>query len=129
MAPDSIQVDFDIGCLSFGGFLNTLWRDGLQSVMTAFGLEHEPLPLWWTADFIKASASSRTELKEKWIISKFSCPRVISIPGCKAIIGMISLMQTCAAIKWFFPSCLRHENGASTERPRQKHAPTLLQIM
>merc|ERR1719442_70141 len=46
---------------------NFLERD-LEKVMPALGLEKEPVPLWWTTDFINSSPVGTPEADEKWIV-------------------------------------------------------------
>ena len=40
--------------------------------MPALGLAGEPIPLWWTGDFINASPEGTPEADEKWIIGEFT---------------------------------------------------------
>mmetsp|Transcript_66572 Transcript_66572/g.192833 ORF Transcript_66572/g.192833 Transcript_66572/m.192833 type:complete len:731 (+) Transcript_66572:57-2249(+) len=51
---------------------NFLERD-LPHVMPALGLSDEPLPLWWTTDFINASPVGTPSDQEKWIVGEFNC--------------------------------------------------------
>merc|ERR1712182_133840 len=51
---------------------NFLEKD-INSVMPSLGLESEPIPLWWTGDFILASPEGTPEAEEKWIIGEFNC--------------------------------------------------------
>jgi hypothetical protein len=51
------------------GFIN---KD-MNSVMPALGLGKEPIPLWWTADFINASPPGTPSAEEKWIVGEFNC--------------------------------------------------------
>eukprot|EP00933_Yihiella_yeosuensis_P013331 TRINITY_DN12400_c0_g1_i10.p1 TRINITY_DN12400_c0_g1~~TRINITY_DN12400_c0_g1_i10.p1 ORF type:complete len:218 (-),score=68.38 TRINITY_DN12400_c0_g1_i10:1319-1972(-) len=51
---------------------NFLNRD-LSKVMPALGLAQEPLPLWWTTDFILASPEGTPTEQEKWIVGEFNC--------------------------------------------------------
>ena len=39
----------------------------------ALGLPDEPIPLWWTGDFILASPEGTPSAEEKWIIGEFNC--------------------------------------------------------
>ena len=41
--------------------------------MPALGLASEPIPLWWTGDFILASPVGTPVEEEKWIIGEFNC--------------------------------------------------------
>jgi hypothetical protein len=51
---------------------NFLEKD-IDQIMPALGLEKEPIPLWWTGDFINASPEGTAEADEKWIIGEFNC--------------------------------------------------------
>jgi hypothetical protein len=51
---------------------NFLTKD-LPKVMPALGLGDEPIPLWWTGDFINASPVGTDPKDEKWIIGEFNC--------------------------------------------------------
>merc|ERR1719393_844442 len=51
---------------------NFLEKD-LPHVMPALGLASEPVPLWWTSDFILASPEGTPAEEEKWIIGEFNC--------------------------------------------------------
>ena len=41
--------------------------------MPALGLATEPIPLWWTTDFINASPPGTPSAEEKWIVGEFNC--------------------------------------------------------
>merc|ERR1719265_2153914 len=45
----------------------------LPLVMPALELPDEPLPLWWTTDFILSSPEGTPESDEKWIVGEFNC--------------------------------------------------------
>merc|ERR1712070_1020541 len=45
----------------------------LKSVMPALGLEAEPIPLWWTSDFINSSPPGTDSKDEKCIVGEFNC--------------------------------------------------------
>merc|ERR1719305_160171 len=47
--------------------------DDIDKVMPALGLPDEPIPLWWTGDFILASPEGTPAAEEKWIIGEFNC--------------------------------------------------------
>jgi hypothetical protein len=47
--------------------------DDIDKVMPALGLPNEPIPLWWTGDFILASPEGTPVEEEKWIIGEFNC--------------------------------------------------------
>merc|ERR1712056_166602 len=61
---------------------NFLKRD-LEKVMPALGLGTEPIPLWWTTDFINASPPGTAEKDEKWIVGEFNCS-CVGISKCLA---------------------------------------------
>jgi glutathione S-transferase len=41
--------------------------------MPSLGLENEPIPLWWTSDFINSSPPGTAAKDEKWIVGEFNC--------------------------------------------------------
>merc|ERR1712066_365470 len=45
----------------------------LQKIMPALGLKEEPIPLWWTSDFINSSPVGTKSEEEKWIVGEFNC--------------------------------------------------------
>ena len=45
----------------------------IHQIMPALGLKDEPLPLWWTADFILASPEGTPLDEEQWIVGEFNC--------------------------------------------------------
>jgi hypothetical protein len=51
---------------------NFLEKD-INHVMPSLGLDKEPIPLWWTGDFILASPEGTPAEEEKWIIGEFNC--------------------------------------------------------
>jgi hypothetical protein len=51
---------------------NFLTQD-IDMVMPALGLPHEPLPLWWTVDFILASPVGTPVEQERWTVGEFNC--------------------------------------------------------
>jgi len=51
---------------------NFLTKD-IDSVMPSLGLPDEPIPLWWTTDFILASPEGTAAEDEKWIVGEFNC--------------------------------------------------------
>ena len=61
---------------------NFLQRD-LEHVMPALGLAAEPVPLWWTTDFILASPVGTPADQEKWIVGEFNCS-CVGISKCLA---------------------------------------------
>ncbi|CAJ1377099.1 unnamed protein product [Effrenium voratum] len=61
---------------------NFLKRD-LPHVMPSLGLAEEPIPLWWTTDFILASPAGTPADQEKWIVGEFNCS-CVGISKCLA---------------------------------------------
>merc|ERR1712139_90035 len=61
---------------------NFLSKD-LPYVMPALGLAEEPLPLWWTTDFILSSPEGTAPADEKWIVGEFNCS-CVGISKCLA---------------------------------------------
>merc|ERR1719498_235555 len=61
---------------------NFLKKD-LGGVMPALDLASEPLPLWWTTDFINSSPPGTAEKDEKWIVGEFNCS-CVGISKCLA---------------------------------------------
>jgi len=61
---------------------NFLERD-LPKVMPALDLPSEPIPLWWTADFILASPAGTPSAEERWIVGEFNCS-CVGISKCLA---------------------------------------------
>jgi len=51
--------------------------------MPALGLAAEPIPLWWTTDFILASPEGTPAEEEKWIVGEFNCS-CVGISKCLA---------------------------------------------
>ena len=61
---------------------NFLTKD-MDKVMPALGLPNEPIPLWWTTDFILASPEGTPVEQEKWIVGEFNCS-CVGISRCLA---------------------------------------------
>jgi len=61
---------------------NFLEKD-LPLVMPALDLPDEPVPLWWTTDFILASPEGTPKEEEKWIVGEFNCS-CVGISRCLA---------------------------------------------
>merc|ERR1719223_1463708 len=55
----------------------------LPKVMPALGLGSEPVPLWWTTDFILSSPEGTPVEEEKWIVGEFNCS-CVGISRCLA---------------------------------------------
>ena len=51
--------------------------------MPSLDLAEEPLPLWWTTDFINASPPGTKAEDEKWIVGEFNCS-CVGISRCLA---------------------------------------------
>jgi len=58
-------------------------EEDLPKVMHALDLGTEPLPLWWTSDFILASPVGTAPKAEKWIVGEFNCS-CVGISKCLA---------------------------------------------
>ncbi|CAE7307543.1 hace1, partial [Symbiodinium pilosum] len=61
---------------------NFLQKD-LPKVMPSLELAEEPVPLWWTTDFILASPEGTPKEEEKWIVGEFNCS-CVGISRCLA---------------------------------------------
>merc|ERR1712196_434993 len=61
---------------------NFLEKD-MKLIMPALGLADEPIPLWWTTDFILASPEGTPAAEEKWIVGEFNCS-CVGISKCLA---------------------------------------------
>lgn len=55
----------------------------LNKIMPALDLAAEPIPLWWTADFINSSPAGTPSAEEKWIVGEFNCS-CVGISRCLA---------------------------------------------
>jgi len=55
----------------------------LPKIMPALGLKDEPIPLWWTTDFILSSPEGTPTEQEKWIVGEFNCS-CVGISKCLA---------------------------------------------
>jgi len=55
----------------------------LHQIMPALDLAAEPIPLWWTADFINSSPEGTPSENEKWIVGEFNCS-CVGISRCLA---------------------------------------------
>jgi len=53
----------------------------LPKLMEALDLALEPLPLWWTCDFINSSPADAPTKDEKWIVGEFNCS-CVGISAC-----------------------------------------------
>merc|ERR1712054_558427 len=61
---------------------NFLEKD-MPLIMPALGLADEPIPLWWTTDFILSSPEGTLASEEKWIVGEFNCS-CVGISKCLA---------------------------------------------
>ncbi|CAE8613485.1 unnamed protein product [Polarella glacialis] len=57
----------------FVSLTKSFLKDDLSKVMPALGLDSEPIPLWWTTDFILSSPEGTATKDEKWIVGEFNC--------------------------------------------------------
>merc|ERR1712178_378582 len=64
------------------GFCKAEDRD-MDKIMGSLSLPDEPLPLWWTADFINSSPPGPEPKDEKWIVGEFNCS-CVGISKCLA---------------------------------------------
>jgi hypothetical protein len=55
----------------------------MDLIMPALDLASEPVPLWWTSDFINSSPVGTPEADEKWIVGEFNCS-CVGISKCLA---------------------------------------------
>jgi len=63
--------------------LTANFKKDLTKVMPALDLANEPVPLWWTTDFILASPEGTPADQEKWIVGEFNCS-CVGISKCLA---------------------------------------------
>eukprot|EP00320_Phaeocystis_rex_P009260 CAMPEP_0119057558 /NCGR_PEP_ID=MMETSP1178-20130426/1999_1 /TAXON_ID=33656 /ORGANISM="unid sp, Strain CCMP2000" /LENGTH=434 /DNA_ID=CAMNT_0007038411 /DNA_START=74 /DNA_END=1378 /DNA_ORIENTATION=- len=56
----------------FANLTKSFIGEDMSKVMPALGLD-EPIPLWWTTDFINASPPGTPAADEKWIVGEFNC--------------------------------------------------------
>merc|ERR1719174_2872017 len=57
----------------FANLTNGFINEDMGKIMPSLGLASEPIPLWWTSDFINASPPGTPAEKEKWIVGEFNC--------------------------------------------------------
>jgi hypothetical protein len=67
----------------FTNLTTSFIKEDMAKIMPALGLADEPLPLWWTSDFINASPPGTPTEKEKWIVGEFNCS-CVGISKCLA---------------------------------------------
>merc|ERR1739848_417094 len=68
----------------FATLTDNFLKKDLPFVMPALDLASEPLPLWWTTDFINSSPPGTAEADEKWIVGEFNCS-CVGISKCLAV--------------------------------------------
>merc|ERR1712096_346573 len=57
----------------FASLTKKFLETDLAKIMPALDLVGEPIPLWWTTDFINSSPAGTPEADEKWIVGEFNC--------------------------------------------------------
>jgi glutathione synthase/RimK-type ligase-like ATP-grasp enzyme len=57
----------------FANLTKSFLSNDMPKIMPALGLGSEPIPLWWTSDFINSSPPGTPSEKEKWIVGEFNC--------------------------------------------------------
>ena len=57
----------------FANLSNNFLKKDMPLIMPALDLATEPIPLWWTTDFILASPEGTPAEDEKWIVGEFNC--------------------------------------------------------
>merc|ERR1712070_811659 len=67
----------------FAALTDNFLKKDLSKVMPALGLASEPIPLWWTTDFILSSPEGTPAADEKWIVGEFNCS-CVGISKCLA---------------------------------------------
>jgi len=67
----------------FASLTKSFTGPDLSKIMPALGLESEPIPLWWTSDFINSSPEGTAAKDEKWIVGEFNCS-CVGISKCLA---------------------------------------------
>jgi len=67
----------------FSSLTNNFLNKDLPLVMPALDLPEEPVPLWWTTDFINSSPEGTSAEDEKWIVGEFNCS-CVGISRCLA---------------------------------------------
>merc|ERR1719393_1022339 len=57
----------------FANLTNDFLVGDIDKIMPALDLGDQPIPLWWTGDFINSSPVGTPAKDEKWIIGEFNC--------------------------------------------------------
>jgi len=83
----SIYTFFEPDDPQFQKLITEFTRDTLPTLMETLGLKGEPLPLWWTGDFINAAPQGSPD---QWIIGEFNC--------------------SCVGISYVLPACCTPTN-------------------
>ena len=69
----------------FANLTNNFLTKDMDKIMPSLGLD-EPIPLWWTTDFILASPEGTPPEEEKWIVGEFNCS-CVGISKFQAVCG------------------------------------------
>merc|ERR1712151_1013618 len=69
----SVYTYYEPGEKLFANLTKGFLEGDLNKIMPALGLGEEPIPLWWTTDFINSSPPGTSSSKEKWIVGEFNC--------------------------------------------------------
>jgi hypothetical protein len=67
----------------FASLTTSFTSTDLGKIMPSLGLQDEPIPLWWTSDFINSSPPGTDAKDEKWIVGEFNCS-CVGISKCLA---------------------------------------------
>merc|ERR1719238_2350675 len=57
----------------FANLTDDFLAKDIDLIMPSLGLGDQPIPLWWTGDFINSSPPGTPAKDEKWIIGEFNC--------------------------------------------------------
>merc|ERR1719420_201601 len=57
----------------FASLTKSYLEQDMKKLMPFLNLSSEPLPLWWTSDFINSSPPGTATKDEKWIVGEFNC--------------------------------------------------------
>ncbi|CAE8725077.1 unnamed protein product [Polarella glacialis] len=79
----SIYTYYEADEPKFASLTENFLKTDLPLIMPALGLAEEPVPLWWTTDFILASPEGTATVDEKWIVGEFNCS-CVGISKCLA---------------------------------------------
>ena len=84
----------------------------MPKIMPALGLGTEPIPLWWTTDFINSSPPGTKPEDEKWIVGEFNC----SCVGISKCLPAYCKPDTPDASWKAMPGMRRMSNGRAPKR-------------